>query len=125
MLRGAESSEFYVEYYATIVSSDTKHAYSFLIGWAATLQGYVCFPGSHGHIRDFRFLRGEEWDFAFIPNQRWLLFYFRRPCLGLPKYEKQEILRVFPDANETGSGEFTIKIANLGDAVRLAAYVGS
>lgn len=125
MLRGVESSDLYVEHYNSIVSSETKQAYSFIVGWAATLQEYVCFPGSHGFIRDFRSLRGEEWDFAFIPNQQWLLFYFRRPCLRLPKYARQEILRAFPDANETGGGEFTIKVVNLGDAVRLAAYIGS
>lgn len=125
MLQGASNSELYVEYYEAIVSPDTKQAYSFLIGWAATLRGYDCFPGSHGHIRDFRFVRGDDWDFAFIPNQKWLLFYFRKPCLNFPKYERREILRTFPDANETGSGEFTIKIASLGDAIRLATYVGS
>ena len=73
----------------------------------------------------FRFMRGNEWDFAFIPNQQWLLFYFRAPCLRLPKYTRQAIVERFPKAQETGSGEFSVRLMNLNDALRVSAYIGS
>lgn len=125
MLRSAGNRELYVEYYDIVLNPEAKQAYSFLVGWASTLRGYDCFPSSHGHIKDFRFVHDEDWDFAFIPNQKWLLFYFRKPCFRFSKYARQEILQRFPAANETGSGEFTIKIASLDGAILLSAYVES
>jgi hypothetical protein len=125
MLRSTDNQELYTEYQAIVVDTDAKQAYSYIIEWASMLAGYECFPSSHGHIKDFRFMRGKDWDFAFIPNQKWLLFYFRKPSLRLPKYTKQEILNRFPAAHETTGGEFHIRIANLEDARLLASYIES
>ncbi|MDT4883443.1 hypothetical protein FQZ97_1194840 [compost metagenome] len=97
----------------------------YMVGWASTLKDYDFFPDSHGLIKDFRFLRGNDWDFAFIPNQRWLLFYFRKPCLRLPKYAREEILDRVPGANETNAGEFTVRLENVSDVLRLVAYIES
>lgn len=125
MIRGAEDQDLYSDYYDGIQSVEVKQAYCFLVGWASTLRGYDCFPGVHGYIRDFRFMRDNEWDFAFIPNQKWLLFYFRAPCLQHPKYTRQAIIERFPEAKETGSGEFTVRLTNLSDALRVSSYIGS
>ncbi|MNZ55194.1 hypothetical protein D3C78_731160 [compost metagenome] len=125
MLRGAENSELYREYYEILRSPEAKHAYLYMIGWASTLKGYDFFPASHGHIKDFRFLRGNDWDFAFIPTQRWMLFYFRKPCLRFPKYSREEILGRMPTAKETNVGEFTVRLENVSDVIGLAGYIES
>ena len=59
MLRGAENQSLYVEYHDIVRNLGAKQAYCFLIGWASALQNYECFPSSHGHIKDFRFVRGD------------------------------------------------------------------
>ena len=123
MLEGLAMQEAYVEYDDKAVATEVKQAYRYMIGWAATLKNHVCFPSGHGHIKDFRFMRGEDWDFSFIPNQKWLLFYFRTPCLRLSKYTRAAILNCFPGAKETSAGEFTIRVARLDDAVRIASFV--
>lgn len=124
MLKGAENQSLYVEHYDYVLAPETRQAYLYLIGWASTLKEYECYPSFHGVIKDFRFMRGEDWDFAFIPNQQWLLFYFRKPCLRLPKYSRDEILSRFPDASENPSGEFTTKVTSLPLAVRISEYIG-
>ncbi|WCM53257.1 hypothetical protein OH720_09650 [Pseudomonas sp. WJP1] len=123
MLRGAENSELYREYYEILCTPEAKHAFLYMVGWASTLKSYDFFPSSHGHIKDLRFLRGNDWDFAFIPNQRWMLFYFRKPCLKLPKYSREEILGRIPGAKETNAGEFTARLKNVNDVMRLAGYI--
>ncbi|MFU3343836.1 hypothetical protein ACM7LD_04565 [Pseudomonas aeruginosa] len=125
MLRGAEHSELYREYYEILSAPEAKHAFLYMVGWASTLKGYEFFPSSHGPIKDFRFLRGNDWDFAFIPNQKWMLFYFRKPCLRFPKYSREEILGRVPGAKENSAGEFTVRIENISSVMRLASYIES
>jgi hypothetical protein len=123
MLRGAESGEVYREYCEILRTPEAKHAFLYMVGWASTLKGYDCCPGSHGHIKDFRFLRGNDCDFAFIPNHKWMLFYFRKPCLRLPKFSRDEIVGRFPCAKENKSGEFTVRLRNMSDVMHLVRYI--
>lgn len=123
MLRGAENSELYREYYEVLCTTEVKQAFLYMIGWASVLKGYEFFPSSHGHIKDFRFLRGNDWDFSLIPNQKWMLFYFRKPCLRLPKYSREEIFSRIPRAKETNAGEFTVRLESVNDAMVLARYI--
>jgi hypothetical protein len=125
VLAGAENQNLYREYYEVIQSNEAKQAYSYLIGWAASLKSHECFPSSHGVIKDFRFMRGTDWEFAFIPNQKWLLFYFRKPCLNIEKFSKSKILERFPSATENNAGEFTIRVSTLEIAAQISAYIES
>jgi hypothetical protein len=125
MLRDAYNQNLYIEYHDVVIDPNAKQAFSYMIGWAASLKRYDCFPSSHGVVKDFRFMRGEDWEFAFIPNQKWLLFYFRRPCLRSDKYTASQIRAAIPNANETPTGELTVRIANLEDAIRVSAFVES
>lgn len=125
MLRGAENSEMLREYYEILVTPEAKHALLYMIGWASTLKGYDCFPSSHGYIKDFRFLREDDCDFAFIPNQKWMLFYFRKPCLSLQKFSREEIFGRIPDVKENATGEFTVRLKSMSDVMRLASYIES
>ncbi|MCD9046807.1 hypothetical protein [Luteimonas sp. MHLX1A] len=123
MFRAYEDGNLLTQHFSVVHSQDAKRAFHYLMGWASTLPDYECLPGRHGHIRDFRFMRGSDWDFAFIPNKAWLLFYFRAPSLRPPKFAKAEVLARFPAAKETSSGEITIRIESLDDAVELARFI--
>jgi hypothetical protein len=123
MLRGAENSGVLREYCEILRTPEAKHAFLYIVGWAPTLKGYDCFPSSHGHIKDFRFLRDNKCDFAFIPKQKWMLFYFRKPCLSLPKFSREEIVFRFPGAKENKTGEFAVRLEYMDDVMRLASYI--
>jgi len=125
MLNGSENQSLYRDHYELIEDVGTKQAYSYLVGWASSLKHYDCLPSFHGVIRDFRLMHGSDWEFAFIPNQKWLLFYFRKPSLEYIKYSRHEIMSRFPEAKENNAGEFTVKISTLSEAVKLAAYIES
>ena len=121
MLKDANNIELYQSHYSATQSTGTQQAYFYLIGWASTLKDYMCYP-TEGKVKDFRLYRDNNYDFAFIPNQKWLLFYFRKPCLC--KYSKNSIINYFPDANENKRGELTVKVSSLESAIKLAAYIG-
>ena len=125
MLVGAENQSLYHDYYNLIQVDGAKQAYSYLVGWASSLKHYNCSPSSHGYMKNFKFMRGTDWDFSFAPNQKWLLFYFRKPSLKFEKYSRAEILGRFPYANETTSGEFTVRVSTLEMAVKIADYIES
>ena len=125
MLKGAVNEQLFAEYYDLILTPEAKAAFSYLVGWSASLKGHECFPSGHGVIKDFRFMRGDNWDFAFIPNQQWLLFYFRLPCQQLKKYSRYNILETFPRAAENNAGEYTLKVKTLSHALDVAGFIDS
>jgi len=125
MLRCTEDGELFKAFAERIQSVGAKQAYRYLVGWGAESAIHTCFPKSHGYINSVRLCRGNAWEFSFIPNQEWLTFYFRKPCLGLAKYTRREILRRFSQAEETNSGEIIVRIVDLDDAIRIASYVES
>lgn len=102
-----------------------RDAFHYMVGWAATLRDYECFPSRHGAIHDFRFHRGTHQDFAFIPNRKWLLFYFRRPCLKLPGFAESELRKLTPAVKRNSKNEWTVKVADVIAAKSVAAFIQS
>ena len=125
MLRNGEDNELLSAFAEDIQDAGTRQAYEYLVGWGVSSKKYECFARAKGYINDVRFLHGDDWHFAFIPNQKWLLFYFRRPCLHLPKYSRNAITEWFPSAQENNQGEFTSRISTIEDAIRIGRYVDS
>jgi len=125
MLLGAENAKLYREHAELVRTESARAAYAYLIGWSSTLAGYECFPSRHGIIPDYRFYRGRSWDFAFIPNQKWILFYFRKPSHKLDKYTPSLLLRQIREAEITRSGEVTVRVASLSLAKKVAKYIES
>lgn len=125
MLKGDEDAGLFQTFAENIRNVGAMHAYRYLVGWGLASKDYACFPKPQGYLDSVRFYRGSAWGFAFIPNQQWLTFYFRKPCLGLAKFAKGEILQRFPHAQETKEGEYIIRISALEDALRIASYVES
>lgn len=123
MLRGNEDADLIRSHYEWITSQEARRAYCYVVGWASTLPGYLCFPGRHGHISDFRFMRDGQWDFSFIPNRKWLLFYFRTPALRLPNFTGAGITSKFPDAVKTSASEFKLRIATVDRAAQVTDYI--
>ena len=124
MLQSGDDSNLFAAYSDAVQDQGSKDAFAYLVGWGAASTRYVCYPSGHGYIKDVRFLLRDKWYFAFVPNPKWLLFYFRRPCLDLPKYSREQILQRFPEAKQiSSSGEFKLRITTVQDALRLARYI--
>ena len=70
------------EFEKIISPDEVRHAYYALIGAAATLPKFDCYPTKGVVVSDFRYYtegtEEEEQPFAFIINKGSLLFYLRR-----------------------------------------------
>ena len=125
MLKGALNSELYSEWLASIEQAETREAFTYLVGLAACLGGYSCHPQKKGVVRDFRFLNAqEEQPFAFIINQKWLLFYFRLPAVQGRHYSLDQVKAAFDSATVTNTGEWTVKLQSIQDVKRLWSLLG-
>jgi len=128
MLANSLNPEFYKDWLAHIVDSETKDAFIYIAGYAACLSDYNCHPqfkGKNGPVRDFRFIDAEgKLPFAFIVNQQWLLFYLRKPAISSGRYTLETIKSTFPSVTKNESGEWTIKIKSLPDAKLLTRILG-
>ncbi|MCK4993443.1 MAG: hypothetical protein KAS13_00165 [Candidatus Omnitrophica bacterium] len=123
MLKHLENENRYIAHLENITENDARKAYFYIIGASACLKNYVCYPSEHGYIKDFRFEYNKNWYFAFIPNQKWLLFYFRLPCQNNPKYSREAIVNNFPEVDENNNGEYKLSILNIDMAVRVMSYI--
>ena len=120
MLDGALQPELYCQWLERVSDPEARYAFLHLVGLAACSTEYVCFPQRKGVIRDFRFIDGEKRQlFAFIPNARWLLFYFRLPAIRTGRYSMAELQATFGSVGTNNAGDWTVKIANFADAHRL------
>lgn len=125
MIKGSVSIDLYHSYLDIIKDEQAREAYAYLVGSAALMKNHDCFPDHHGKIPDFRYYQGDDYLFAFIPNQKWLLFYFRLPSQKLDRFSREMIYKFFPETKENTSGEFTIRISTLAQAVKLAKFIGN
>ena len=122
MIAGAINAGLYADWLAYIKAKDAKDAFLYFVGQAACLTGYVCHPEPKGVVRAFRFMSAtndSEQPFAFIPNQEWLLFYFRQPAVRSGLYSYSALQKNFESANENGTGEWTVKLHNISEVQRL------
>jgi hypothetical protein len=120
MLADARNSIFYPDWLTYIKSEEAKDGFRYIVGLAAGLRNYTCYPSLHGVYRDFRFFdQHEEQPFAFGIAQRWLLFYFRLHAIRSGRYKFQELESGFPSAKQVNTGEWTVKLTDINDVHRL------
>ncbi len=83
-----------------------------------------CHPQKKGYLPDFRYYDADNdsWYFSFVPAQGWLLFYFRPPALSSGRYGWGSLVNAFPEA-EKKSGEWRIRVKDVGQAMILADYI--
>jgi hypothetical protein len=112
-----------VRHLDTITVPAVRQAYLYLTHHAATLREYECRAGEHGDVNDFRYEQGSEWPFAFIVNQKSLLWYFRLTGLKHPAATIASLRQRFAEVNENPKGEITVRISDLDDAKRIAGLV--
>lgn len=113
-----------MQYLDKIESKAVREAYLYLTHHAATLRDYICRPGKHGDVDDFRYEQGTEWPFAFIINQgKGLLWYFRKAGLRHPVADVARLRECFVEVQKKKNGEITVRISNIEDAKKIASLV--
>ena len=121
MLADAKNGSLYGKWLSQIDAAETRDAFHYLVGRAASLESLTCHPQLKGVVRDFRFIdaSSDELPFALIPNKRWLLFYFRVPAVRSARYVFADVKASFDSASENTRGEWTIKLRSVDDVRRL------
>lgn len=107
----------------SIAVAEVREAYLYLTHHAAALNEYDCRPQDKGEVRDFRYYQGAEQPFAFIVNQKSLLWFFRAPGLRHPAANVERLKSLFAEVRENASGEMTVRIANVEEARRMVGMV--
>ena len=122
---GAENAELYVDWINFIQVPETRDAFRFLVGAAATSEKYACSIQRSGATRDFIFKRNGQMPYAFITNHRWLLFYFRAPALNAGTLSKHRLARDFIDFkdNPNQKTEWTVRLRSIEDVKRLLTHI--
>jgi len=125
MLNTSDTIELYKPCFERILDEQTKDAFRYFLGVSALSGRFRCFLRPKGVIWSFRFediASGEE-PHSFIPNQHWLLFYFRPPAVRSGVYAKDRLAEDFDSFNETKAGEWTVRLRNISDVQRLIAHI--
>lgn len=103
-----------------------KAAYYILVGAGAALREYRCVVKFKGAVRDFRFYDlDQDQPFSFIINKNSLLFYFRLPAVRSGRFQMEKLKSRFSDVKENNRGEWTVRVGDTNDAVRLVSIVFS
>jgi hypothetical protein len=120
MLTDAKNAELIHQYFDSIDTNELRNAFCFFVGLSAALRTYRCHPQIKGVISDFRlFSETGEQEFSFILNKKWLLFYFRLPAVRSRRYSIQALKTMFGSVNENARGEWTVKLREMDDVLRL------
>ena len=120
MLVGVKKEDLYREFYEYISDPQTRDAFQFFVGVAATSSNYDCEIGHHGVIRRFSFKneRGEM-PYEFSIAKKWLNFYFRNHAVRSGGSQlKQWLQSNFPtDFNgyPNSGNEWTLRIKSIQD----------
>lgn len=101
-----------------IVTADAKAAFDVIVEGFSNTGEYMVVAHEQGFLNSLRILRGEDFCFAAIPNDEWVLAYIRKPELRREKIKPEVVLAAFPEARLTNKGEVTLRIEDAKTAVR-------
>ena len=101
-----------------IASADAKAAFDVIVEGFSTSGEFSVAAHEQGFLNSLRVKRDEEFCFAAIPNDEWVLTYIRRPELRRGKIKPEMVMAAFPEARLTNSGEVTLRIPDAGTALR-------
>lgn len=101
-----------------ITAADAKSAFDVLVAGFSSRAEFSVHAHEQGFLNSLRILLGDDFCFAAIPNDEWVLAYIRKPALrhGLSTYEN--VVAEFPDARLNNNGEITLRIRDAATAER-------
>jgi hypothetical protein len=118
--------ELLVAWAKEITEPSAKEALWHIVGFGGCSFAWNCAALMKGYMPVFRFheRKTDKRFFAFIPAQKWLLFYFRKPAIASGNYSWEAVVDVFPDA-EKKSDEWRVRVRSLTEAHLLTRLIRS
>ena len=75
-------------------------------------------PAGHGSIaRELRFELHGLWLFSAVLNQKWVLWYFRKPAINAGLVDAESTRARFPDAQTDDRGEIKLRVKTVEEAL--------
>ncbi|MDQ2065736.1 hypothetical protein Q9295_05090 [Xinfangfangia sp. CPCC 101601] len=106
-----------------IISSKAQAAFDVLVERFSAHPDYELLAHEQGFLNSLRILRGEEFCFAAVPNDEWVLAYIRKPELRRGKLTVEAAMAEFAQARLTKAGEVTLRLSDADMADRWLAFV--
>lgn len=101
-----------------IVAAGAKAAFDVIVDGFTALAGFSVHAHEQGFLNSLRINRGDDFCFAAIPNDEWVLVYIRKPELRRGKLTPEMVMAAFPEARLTNKGEVTLRISDAATAAR-------
>lgn len=108
-----------------IATADAKAAFDLIVEGFSTSEDFTVATHEQGFLNSLRVKRGEEFCFAAVPDDAWVLTYIRKPELRRGKITSEAVMAAFPDARLTSSGEITLRISDAATAARWLEMIRS
>lgn len=80
-------------------------------------EGMTIRPAGHGYIaRELRFESQGGWLFSAVLNQKWVLWYFRKPAMRAGLVQADPTRVKFPTAETNIRGEIKLRVMSVKEA---------
>ncbi len=106
-----------------IATTDAKAAFDLIVDRLLASGEFTLAAHEQGFLNSVRIKRGEEFCFAAIPNEDWVLTYIRKPELRRGKITPESALAEFPEARLSNKGEVTLRIHDAPTAERWLQFI--
>jgi len=89
-------------------------------------DGTTVRPAGHGYIEwELRFEAKGDWLYSAVLNQKWVLWYFRKPALNAGLIDPGKTKERFPASEETSRGEIKLRVRSSPEARAVLKWVGA
>ncbi|MEM6660576.1 MAG: hypothetical protein AAF666_00230 [Pseudomonadota bacterium] len=106
------------------VADDVRSAY-LALAHARFATGMTVRPASHGYIeRELRFELSGAALYAAVLNQKWILWYFRKPAFAGGAIDMHATAARFSSSEMTKYGEVKVRVFNRDDAHSVLQWIG-
>lgn len=110
---------------ATAIDAGVRDAY-LTFAHAQFPSGTMVRPDGHGYIeRELRFEAKGDWLYSAVLNQKWVLWYFRKPALNAGLIDPGKTKERFPASEETSRAEIKLRVHSSPEALAVLKWVGA
>lgn len=89
-------------------------------------EGLTVRPTGHAYIaRELRFEFHGKWLFSAVLNQKWVLWYFRKPAMNAGLLNAEMTRARFPTAESNNKGEIKLRIKTAAEVLGVLDWIAS
>ncbi len=101
-----------------IATADAKAAFDVIVEGFSASGEFSLAAHEQGFLNSLRIKRGDDFCFAAVPDEQWVLTYIRKPELRRGRIKPEAVMAEFPDARLTNKGEVTLRLSDAISALR-------